>query len=197
MLEQVANSLGALVNDFTLHLPFLLTWIGSIWVIYFFNLLFFKGHLNTFGIYPRHWLGLRGVFFAPFLHGSFSHLLINSVMLLILAYFVLVLNVPQFYCTSLIIMVFGGVATWLVGRPYLHIGASGLLMGYWSYIMVHAYEQPSLFAVVVVVVCLYYFGSMLLNLFPEDHRVSWESHLFGLVGGIIAVYLSPVVMGWL
>jgi membrane associated rhomboid family serine protease len=193
MLTDVDNYLTFLQSVFMSNLPFFFHWIGVMWLIFIVNALILQGRLNVLGIYPRHPMGLFGIVCSPFLHGGFSHLLLNSVMLFILGSFVMMLDPSQFYIISAIILIIGGGLTWEFGRPYLHIGASGLIMGYWGFLMINVFVQPTLLAVVVVAVCLYYFGAMFLNLFPQDEKTSWEGHVFGFLGGVTAVFLAPIV----
>ena len=193
MLTKIDQYLVLLRSVFMSHLPFFVHWIAVMWLIFIVNTLFFQGRLNVLGIYPRHPIGLIGILCSPFLHGGFSHLLLNSAMLFILGSFVMMLDPSQFYIISAIILIIGGGLTWEFGRPYLHIGASGLIMGYWGFLMINVFVQPTLLAVVVVAVCLYYFGAMFLNLFPQDEQTSWEGHLFGFFGGVAAVFLAPML----
>ncbi|MDR3491680.1 MAG: rhomboid family intramembrane serine protease [Gammaproteobacteria bacterium] len=146
--------------------------------------------LNYLGIYPRKFFGLFGIIFSPFLHGNFNHLFFNSIPLCILLSFVLLKGIPVFIYVTFVIFLIGGLGTWLFGRKGLHIGASGLIMGYWSYLLVDAYYHTTLVSVALAGVCLYYFGGLLFNLFPQAVRTSWEAHVFGFCGGIAAAYLT-------
>ena len=116
-------------------------------------------------------------------------------MLVILGFFVLILDPKLFPQISIFIAIITGLLTWLFGRPYLHIGASGVIMGYWGYLMVYAIKYPSHLAIVIVAICIYYFGAMFLNILPQEEEVSWESHLFGFLAGIAAVYAAPLLQG--
>ena len=141
--------------------------------------------------------GLLGVVFSPFLHATFSHLFLNAVVLFALCLCLLVLHASYFYVVTVTVIVMGGLLTWIFGRQSVHIGASGLVMGLWSYVLCNAYVRPSLLAIIVVAVCLYYFSGLFMNLFPTDKGVSWEAHVFGFLAGIAAVFLTPIVAVWL
>lgn len=170
------------------HVPTTLVLIASLWVIHFVNVLL--GHrLNVFGLYPRHPWGLIGVFTSPFLHSNINHLFFNSIPLFILINFVLLQGQQKFICISLTVISLGGMGVWLLGRRALHIGASGLVMGYWSYLLINAYQNPSLMAFILAVICLYYFGGLIFSLLPAEERVSWEGHLFGFLAGLAVPYL--------
>jgi len=175
------------------NMLFVLTLIAGLYMIHFVNFLL-DYRLNILGIYPRHIMGLFGIFFSPFLHGNFNHLFFNSIPLFILLSFVLLYGLPTFLSVTLTIMVVGGLGTWLFGRKALHIGASGVIMGYWSYLLLNAYQQPSIVSIALGVVCVYYFGSLILNLLPLEARSSFEAHIFGFLGGIAAYFTTPYLL---
>jgi len=172
------------------NIPSLLLLIAALWLLQLLNWL--VGYrLNLLGIYPRSWHGFIGIAFSPFLHGDFNHLFFNSLPLFVLACFVLLQGWAVFFTVSLIIILLSGFAVWLLGRPALHVGASSLIMGYWSYLMINAYHQPTLVTVMLGIVCFYYIGAaLILNLFPRQ-QTSWEGHIFGFAAGIAAAYLYP------
>jgi len=148
--------------------------------------------LNYLGIVPRTGHGLIGIFVSPFLHGNFTHLFFNTIPLLVLACFILVGGQELFFYISAIIILLSGTLVWLFGRHAIHIGASSLITGYWGYLLVNAYHNPSLMTIVLAAVTLYYFGAMFFGLFPSEKGVSWEGHLFGCLSGIAANYLQNI-----
>lgn len=185
--ESLSNNLQAIVLLLQKNLPFLLTMLGLLWAIQIFN--FLTGYrLNRLGLYPRTIHGLPGIFFAPFLHGSFSHLFFNSIPLIALANLVLLAGQPFFYRVSFLIIVISGIATWLFGRRGYHVGASGLIMGYFGLILANAYHEATFVTIVSCIIGLYYFGGLLLHLLPSEVEVSWEGHLFGFLAGVIAAF---------
>jgi membrane associated rhomboid family serine protease len=187
-LNSFIGQLQMAVDLVTAKVPLALSIIGLLWLILIFNAL--VGYrLNVLGIYPRHPLGLIGIFFHPFLHGSFNHLFFNSIPLFVLLTFMLIFGVGVFICASLCIIFLSGILIWLFGRKAIHIGASGLIMGYWSYLLVYAFRYPSILAYGLAIVCIYYFGSLLLSIFPNEERVSWEGHFFGLLAGIATSFI--------
>lgn len=177
----------ALFKQLLFNLPFLLKFIAVIWVVYIVNILL-KGRLNILGIYPRHPLGLLGVLFAPFLHASWAHLIMNSLMLLILGMMVLFYGKPIFIAVSILTVLYSGLGIWLVGRKSLHIGASALVMGYFGFLLVEAYYRPNLITIIVAAICVFFFSGLFVNLFPQDKKTSWEGHVIGFISGIAAVY---------
>ncbi len=171
-----------------LNAALVLSFIALLWGIQVIN--FLLGYrLNVLGIYPRHLFGLVGIACSPFLHASFTHLLFNSIPLFFLASLVASLGQALFYKVSLYIIVLGGAAVWLCGRKGLHVGASGLIMGYLAFLLTQAYFSQSPFGVIVGLLGLYYCGSLLLNLIPSEVRTSFEGHIFGFAAGIASYWL--------
>jgi len=188
LMESLANTLNILMQAFLSNMGLVFACIGSLWLIQILNKL--SGYrLNHLGIWPRHPSGLAGIFIAPFLHGSFEHLFLNSMVLSVLLNFMLLLGLHTCLMATIWIITLGGGLLWLLGRPAIHIGASGLIMGYWGFLLVSAYHLGSMFSILIALMCLYFFSSLIFNLFPIDKVSSWEGHLFGFIAGILAVYL--------
>ena len=148
--------------------------------------------LIPFGIQPRTLVGLRGILFAPFLHGNFRHLLANTAPFLILGGLVLVRRVRDFFSVSLIVILLGGFGTWLfAGSGTVHIGASGVVFGYLGYLLFRGYFERSLPAITLSVLVAIVYGSLLFGLLPTMPHISWQSHLFGFIsGGLAAQWLT-------
>ncbi len=144
--------------------------------------------LNIFGIYPRHIFGLLGIIFSPVLHKNFNHLFFNSIPLFALGLVILAKGLSLFLEITSLIIILGGFGVWLFARRALHIGASGLVSGYFGYILATAYFNPSGTALLLALVVLYYFGSIFLGIFPQEAKISWESHLFGFLAGIASAF---------
>ncbi len=193
MFEGFAVSLQAFVTVLKTHGLMVLCWVAVAWVVHLVN--FCCGYrLNVLGIYPRRGFGLVGVVCSPWLHGNWGHLLLNSVMFVLMAMMLLTQGITVFIGVTVCIIVLSGILVWLFARQALHIGASSLIMGYWGYLLVMAYNHPSLLNIIVSVVCLYYFGGMAANLFPTDRRVSWEGHLLGFMSGIVVCFVYPLIV---
>lgn len=195
-LHYIANSLSAATELLQKNLPFVLTLMGGLYLLQFVNAITHY-RLNIFGILPRHPWGLIGIFTSPFLHASFNHLFFNSIPLFVLICFLLLSGFETFVVVSFIIILLGGLGTWILGRRGLHVGASGLIMGYWSYLLICAYQEPTVLSIALAIVCLYYFGGLIFNLFPMEIRSSFEAHIFGFIAGIAAAYFTPLVMNLL
>ena len=142
--------------------------------------------LNHFGVRPRHWFGLIGIPLMPWLHGGIGHLVSNTVPFLILGSIVLAAEGRRFVSSSALIVLLSGLGTWLIGGVNeIHIGASGLVYGYFGYVMARAWgERRFLWILVGVFVALSH-GGMIFGLFPQiGTMMSWQGHLCGFLSGI-------------
>lgn len=141
--------------------------------------------LENLGIHPRQFVGLFGIFFSPWLHGDWLHLLNNTIAFLGLGFVVLLAEGKRFLHTSFLLVLISGLGTWLIGQDgTLHIGASGLIYGYFGYLILRAWtERQPLWIVVGVLVAIVY-GGMLWGVLPMEKGVSWEAHLCGFLGGL-------------
>lgn len=186
-----------LVSDLSSNLHVILTLIAVLWVIQIVNLLV-GGRLAILGILPRNPWTIGGIFFSPFIHGNFSHVFYNSIPLFVLGSFVLLLGQTLFWQITLFIVVVSGILLWCFGRRGLHIGASGLIMGYWGFLIAYAYRTQTFTSVIPAIITIYYFGGMLLSVLPGHKRnVSWEGHAFGCIAGILTVYCLPIILSHL
>ena len=191
LVQQLLLTVAALQKN----LYFTLMIIAVLFGIHIFN--FLCGYrLNYFGIYPRKIHGIPGIISTPLLHANFNHLFFNCIPLFVMVSFVLLDGMTTFISVTIIVTVLGGAATWLFGRRGVHVGASGLIMGYWSYLLIEAYQHPTVLSIALGIVCIYYFGSMILNVFPTRARSSWEAHLFGFLAGLAASYISPIAVSY-
>ncbi|HAG62437.1 MAG TPA: rhomboid family intramembrane serine protease [Coxiellaceae bacterium] len=196
MFKGFATSLQEFVTVLKMHGPTVLGYVAIAWLIHFINIC--CGYrLNILGIYPRRMFGLVGVVCSPWLHGSWGHLFLNSVMFILMAMMLLTQGLSVFIGVTVCIVVLSGLLVWLFAREALHIGASALIMGYWGYLLVVAYHHPTALNIIVSLVCLYYFGGMAANLLPTDRRVSWEGHACGFISGIVVCFLYPWLHGHL
>lgn len=148
------------------------------------------GALDRYGIVAWQPEGLMGIFFAPFLHVGFAHLMANSLPLIILGFLAAVRGVGRFLWASLIIIVVGGLGTWITTQPGVTaLGASGLVFGYFGYVMARGlFDRRALDIVIGIGVAVAYY-SLLWGLLPNQEGISWQGHLFGLVGGVVAAWV--------
>lgn len=146
--------------------------------------------LDQFGISPRNIGSVWGIFAAPFLHAGFGHVAANTIPFLVLGWFVMLRGLRTFFIVSLIVVVVGGLGTWLIGPANsIHLGASGLVFGYFGYLLLRGYFERSWPAIAWSIVVLVLYGGMLLGVLPRGAGVSWQMHLFGFIGGGLSAYL--------
>lgn len=167
--------------------------VAVLWIVHFCNLLTGM-RLNAFGILPRTPHGLIGIFTSPFLHGNFEHLFFNSIPCFILIDLLLIYGVHYFVIVTLCIMIITGGMVWLLGRRALHIGASGVMMGFWTFLLFNAIITGSSMSWLLGMLCIYYLGGLGLNLLPQDAGTSWEAHVFGAIAGAVTVFLVPLFL---
>ncbi len=186
----LVNLSKELSNFFLRSQVYLEPWLMVIGGIWLFNLLHWAlgSPLMVLGIRPRRFSGLIGILFCPLLHQNFNHLFFNSIPLFVLGLILLTESLHTFLAISALIAVLGGLGVWLLARSARHIGASGLISGYFGYVLILAYFKPNYTTVFVAGLVFYYFGSILLGLFPREARVSWESHLYGFLSGLLGGY---------
>ncbi len=145
------------------------------------------GRLDRLGIEPREADGLDGVLFAPFLHAGWDHLIGNTIPFLLLGFAIAVGGLGRVVAVTAIVMLVGGLGTWLIAPSHtVHIGASGVVFGYAAYLVARGIYSRSLGQIAIGLVVLVIWGTTLLQgLVPED-GISWQGHLFGALGGILA-----------
>lgn len=145
--------------------------------------------LNAWGVLPRYLESLPGILFAPWLHGSWAHLLGNLPGLLVLGWLTMLGSLRYFLVASASIMLGSGLLVWLLARPGLHIGASGWLFGLWGLLLARAWFQHSWRNLLVAVLVLFYYGGWWFGLLPRG-GVSFEYHLAGAFCGVGYAWLT-------
>lgn len=166
----------------------LVTWIVSLLNMFLLG----NGLGRLLGIRPRQPIGLLGVAFSPFIHRDIAHLTANTLPFLILGWFILVQGElggnSGFYTITITILLIGGLGTWLFGRDAIHLGASGLIFGYIGFLLINGYQVQTLLTIGFAIIVFLMYGNQLWSMLPSsnENKVSWEGHLFGFVGGIVA-----------
>ena len=163
--------------------------VAAIWAVHVINWIL-PFHLERFGIIPRTFKGLVGIVFSPFLHANLFHLIGNTVPLLVLSFLLVIFYDKIAPSVIGIIVVVGGGLVWLLGRTANHIGASGVIYGIAAFLIAYGILKKNIISILVSVVVIFlYGGSMLTGLLPVRGFVSWESHLFSAVAGVLAAYV--------
>ena len=163
--------------------------LAVMWVVEIIN--GFIGHrLSLWGILPRTTPGLIGIPLSPFLHGSFNHVLSNTIPFLVLGGLVGLRGGQKLVGISLFIIVAGGAGVWLLGRPAVHVGASGLVFGYFGYLVANGWFDRRPLSILAAIAVIVVYGSLVFGVIPTTGFVSWEAHLFGLLAGVISARLT-------
>ena len=188
MLDELNNTLNLIIQTTQTNLYTLIYGIEILWGIFFITRFIYPPLLHL-GIIPRRWIGLPGILCAPFLHANFNHLFYNTIPLVILSDFLLLYGIDYYLAATLLITILSGTLVWIFAKPGIHIGASGLITGYWSLLVSNMYQQGSVMAFLLGGTCLYAFAGIFLGIFPQGRNVSWEGHLFGFIAGLLTSYL--------
>jgi membrane associated rhomboid family serine protease len=144
---------------------------------------------DSLGIRPRQLRGLVGIPASPFLHDGFGHLLSNTIPFLVLGGIIAAAGVQRFVQVVVIVGVIAGVGTWLTGPSRtIHIGASGLVFGFLTYLIARGAFERRIGHFVVAALVLFFYGSILWGLLPRP-GISWQGHLFGAIGGVVAAWV--------
>ncbi|REE97002.1 rhomboid family intramembrane serine protease [Thermomonospora umbrina] len=161
---------------------------AGMWVVEAFDYAM-DGRLDRYGIRAYDLRELPEIFTAPFLHGGFEHLLANTVPFLVLGFLAAARGVGRFLAANLIIIVVGGLGVWFTGSPSIDtLGSSILIFGYFGYLLGRGLFERSLLDLVIAVGVVLGYGTMIYGIIPTDTMISWQGHLFGLIGGLLAAW---------
>lgn len=167
--------------------------IRFVWLAGFLTLLWLVQGVNwaggywlngAFGLVPRQSYGLDGIVAMPLLHGSFEHLLANTVPLAAMG--ALLAATRALVAVNAVIVGLGGLLVWLFGGAAIHVGASGLVFGWFGFLVARGLVDRSLVTLGVALVVGFVYGSILWGVLPTQEGVSWEAHLFGALAGVAA-----------
>lgn len=168
----------------------LATFVAIFWLLEILDQFVFRGSLDYFGIIPHQVIGLRGILFAPFLHGNFPHLIANTVPFLILGWLVMLQETSDFFIVTGLTMLVGGLGVWLFAAPgSTHIGASILIFGYLGFLLLRGYFQRNIPSILLSILVFLLYGGTIWGVLPSRPGISWQGHLFGFLGGVLAAKL--------
>ncbi len=185
-----SNDPSSIASEIKTHVVVLGGIVGLLWLIEIADV-FMGGRLDFYGIIPRSSIGLRGILFAPFLHASFAHLISNTIPFVTLGWFVMLRETRDFFLVSTIVALASGIGVWLFGAPGVHLGASGVIFGYFGFLLSRAYFERSALAIALSLAVALLYGGLLWGVLPTRIGISWEGHLFGFAGGILAASWLP------
>ncbi len=181
------------INGLGRTLKFQVALLGSVvalfWLVEAVDWLVWSYSLNQWGIRPRQLDGLWGIGLAPFLHAGFGHVAANTLPFLVLGWFVLLQGIRPFLFVTATIMLVSGLGTWLIAPPHtVHVGASGVIFGYFGFLLLRGYFARKASALFVSLVVILLYGGLIWGILPQGPGISWQGHLFGFVGGGLAAY---------
>ncbi|NLU72572.1 rhomboid family intramembrane serine protease [Streptomyces sp. HNM0575] len=168
----------------------ILFWVALLWVLEFVDQAT-GNSLDTFGIIPRREGELVDVIPAAFMHFGFGHLIANTLPLLVLGFLAALRGTGRFLAVAFTIIVVSGLGVWLVAPDGSNTaGASGLIFGLFGYLLVRGFVDRRITDVALGGVVAVLYGSILWGVLPTESGVSWQGHLFGLIGGVVAAFMT-------
>jgi len=179
------NTMANHVHEIRQELWGIFLFVGAIWLVFLLDQFLPLEHL---GLVPRTFRGIPGIVASTFLHKNLAHIVANSVPLVILLMLLAGSRSDSATVVSGIILI-GGVLLWVFGRDARHIGASGLLFGLITFMLVSGVLERRWQAMIVALVVAVLYGTTLLSgVMPFQPGVSWEGHLFGAVAGVVMAW---------
>ena len=160
-----------------------------------------ESDLSVFGVLPGEITGLKGIFTAPLVHADFSHLISNSVTLFLLLFGILYFYRSTAVIVFVIIYITKGLLVWFFARHSYHIGASGLVYGFAAFLFFSGLFRKDKRSIALSLLIVFLYGGMVWGVLPIDPKISFESHLFGAVIGIVCAFIfrkndPPPVYEW-
>ncbi|MFE9387494.1 rhomboid family intramembrane serine protease [Streptomyces sp. NPDC007025] len=168
----------------------IVAWVALLWVLEAVDQA--SGNaLDAFGIQPRRVGELVDVVPSAFMHFGFEHLMANTLPLLVLGFLAALRGVGRFLAVAAIIVVVSGLGVWLIAPAGSNTaGASGLIFGLFGYLVARGFVDRRITDVALGTVVAVFYGSLLWGVLPTDSGISWQGHLFGLIGGVLAARLT-------
>lgn len=149
-----------------------------------------RADFSDLGILPRELKGLPGIISAPLIHDDFRHLIDNSIPFFLLCLAVFYFYREIAYRIFIIIYLSTGFLVWLIGRDAFHIGASGLIYAFASFLFFSGIIRQNVHLLAISLLVIFLYGGMIWGILPYDYKISWESHLMGGVTGFILALIN-------
>ncbi|WP_323768945.1 rhomboid family intramembrane serine protease [Marinovum sp.] len=169
----------------------LAAFVGLLWAVQIANWITGYGFNPAFGLIPRHVNGLDGVIAMPLLHASFAHLMANTPPLLVMGGLLVATATRALLAVNAVVIGLGGGLVWLFGSAAIHIGASGLIFGWFGFLVTRGLVDRSPVTLGAALLVGFLYGSIFWGVLPGQPGVSWEAHLFGAIAGAVAAFLVP------
>jgi membrane associated rhomboid family serine protease len=162
--------------------------LGMIWAL---SILYFIGLLPDLfpKLLPRSLYGLPGIVTMPFLHANFLHLISNTFPFIVFSILISLRGNIYYLKVTVLITLIAGVLLWIFGRSAFHIGASGLVFGYFGFLLLRSIYSPSITSMAIAFGVFIFYGGMIWGVFPQAVHISWEGHLLGAIAGAITARL--------
>jgi membrane associated rhomboid family serine protease len=160
-----------------------------LYLIELVNLTFLHGRLINDGIHPRTLMGLPEIIWAPLIHGSWAHLIGNTIPVLVFGFLAMAGRIGPWIAITSVIWVISGLGVWAIAPAGSTIGASGIAFGWLMFLLVRGIFNRSVGQIVVALILLFYWGSVLWGLVPGRPEISWQGHLFGALAGVLCAFL--------
>ncbi|MDX8378981.1 MAG: rhomboid family intramembrane serine protease [Gallionella sp.] len=171
------------------RVPVVLYLLAIMWLVFAVETVL-PGNLNTWGILPRQLSGLLGIPFAPFIHHGLWHLIGNSIPLTILGVLIGLNEKNSILEITFFGILLTGLGVWLIGSRAYHVGASGLVMVYWAYLIADGWFERSVKAMLLAGVTLVLYGGMIFIFLDMRAHISWSSHAMGALSGVLIAWLE-------
>jgi membrane associated rhomboid family serine protease len=146
-------------------------------------------NLTTLGLYPHRVSGLIGILAAPLVHANFGHLISNSIPVLLLSGGIIYFYPQSAFKVFAVVYIVPGILVWFFGRPAYHIGASGLVYGFVSFLFFSGIIRRDNRSIALALIVTFLYGGIIWGVLPIDAEISWEYHLFGALTGIYCAIL--------
>ena len=159
-----------------------------LWVVYLFALLI-NLDLSRMGVLPRNLVGLIGIITSPLIHADFSHLISNTIPLIILGWIIFFFYPKVSYLLFGFIYLLTGLLVWVFARQVYHVGASGVVYGFVSFLFFSGIFRRDNKSIALALIITFLYGGLVWGMIPGWKGISWESHLFGAIVGLVAAYI--------
>ncbi|MEE9363213.1 MAG: rhomboid family intramembrane serine protease [Cellulophaga sp.] len=164
-----------------------------IWTVYWIEI-HFHINFNKHGVYPRTFSGLQGIVLSPLIHGSLKHLYNNTIPIAVLTASLVYFYRGVYVKVILYGILVSGIITWCIARPSYHIGISGLIYVFASFIFFKGIFTKHFRLVALSLLVVFIYGSLLWYIFPVKENISWEGHLAGFLTGLFfAIFIKTPI----
>jgi len=171
---------------FSIFIP--LTFVIVLWLIKLVEVIF-NINFSQYGLNPGNPSGLIGILTSPLIHADFTHLIANTFPILFLGTGILYFYRTASFKVFTIVYFLPGILVWLFGRSAYHIGASGLIYGFLTFLFFSGVIRRDNRSIALALIVTFLYGGLIWGVLPVDPRISWESHLYGAATGIVCAFL--------